>query len=169
VNSGPGDDPANTAGDPDGAHDVGDAKFAEDIPTDGFDDELDDIDWEQRVAEASEDVEREAAESGSASRLDGWRRRSATGAILTGIARGLQQVFEKEREEPSIVQETSGDPPTDLPVEADVQQGRARHSVVNIRPWLLGRASGGDEPGQVPPEPEAGHAGGGDAGAGEDN
>jgi hypothetical protein len=70
-------------------------------------------------------------------KFDAWRRRSATGAILTGFALGLQQVFEKEKEEPAIVMQTSGDPPRDLPVEADVERARPRQSVVNIRPWLL--------------------------------
>jgi hypothetical protein len=118
--------------------DVGDANIDADIDAD--------IDWEQRVADVSQEMDEEAAASGGSSRLDAWRRRSATGAILTGIARGLQGVFEKEKEDPAIVQETSGDPPTDLPVEADVQQGRARHSVVNIRPWLLGQPAGGNDP-----------------------
>jgi hypothetical protein len=72
-------------------------------------------------------------------KLEAWRKRSATGAVLTGFALGLQQAFEKEREQPAIVMQTSGDPPKDLPVEADVQHGRPRHSVVSIRPWLLSR------------------------------
>jgi hypothetical protein len=76
-------------------------------------------------------------------KVDAWRRRSATGAILTGFAMGLQQVFGKEREEPAIVMQTSGDPPRDLPVEADVEQARPRQSVVNIRPWLLATPSSG--------------------------
>jgi hypothetical protein len=79
-------------------------------------------------------------------KVDSWRKRSATGAILSGIALGLQQVFEKEREEPAIVQTTSGDPPKDLPVEAEVEHGRPRRSVVNIRPWLLERRGGGPAP-----------------------
>lgn len=69
-------------------------------------------------------------------KIEAWRRRSATGAVLTGFAFGLQQVFET-KDEPAIVMETSGDPPKDLPVEADLEYGRPRHSVVNIRPWLL--------------------------------
>jgi hypothetical protein len=76
-------------------------------------------------------------------KLEAWRKRSATGAVLTGFALGLQQAFEKEREQPAIVMQTSGDPPKDLPVEADVQHGRPRHSVVSIRPWLLGRKAKG--------------------------
>ncbi len=70
-------------------------------------------------------------------KVEGWRRRSATGAVLTGFALGLQSVFEPKRDEPSIVLETSGDPPQDLPVEADMEYRRPRQTVVNIRPWLL--------------------------------
>ena len=148
----------------------------EDLPPDEYEYEYEDrhhddlgegldIDWEQRVTDASHEMDQEAAESGGSSMIDTWRRRSAAGAILTGIALGLQQAFEKEREDPTIVQETSGDPPTDLPVEADVQQGRARHSVVNIRPWLLGRPADGDDP-ERPPRPEG--SGPSDPGAGAD-
>jgi hypothetical protein len=82
-------------------------------------------------------------------KVEAWRKRSATGAILTGFALGLQQVFEKEKDEPAIVMQTSGDPPSDLPVEADVEHGRPRQSVVNIRPWLLGGASERDDPSQA--------------------
>lgn len=70
-------------------------------------------------------------------KVESWRKRSATGAILTGFALGLQQVFEPERKEPSIVQETSGEPPRDLPVEAELEGVVGRRSVVRIRPWLL--------------------------------
>ena len=71
-------------------------------------------------------------------RIEAWRKRSAAGAILTGFALGLQEALENRKEEPSIVMQTSGDPPKDLPVEADFEYGRPRQSVVQIRPWLLG-------------------------------
>jgi hypothetical protein len=74
-------------------------------------------------------------------RMEAWRQRSATGAILTGFALGLQQALEPKRDEPSIVIQTSGDPPQDLPVEADFEYRRPRQSVVNIRPWLLDEVS----------------------------
>ena len=92
-------------------------------------------------------------------KIEAWRKRSATGAVLTGFALGLQQAFEKEREQPSIVMQTSGDPPTDLPVEADVEHGRPRQSKVSIRPWLLRKgtdkadASGTAESDRPRPEP----------------
>ncbi|MBV9660373.1 MAG: hypothetical protein JO337_04380 [Acidimicrobiales bacterium] len=79
-------------------------------------------------------------------KMEAWRRRSATGAILTGFALGLQQALEAPKEEPSIVMETSGDPPQDLPVEADFEYGRPRNSVVSIRPWLLGSEDDAKEP-----------------------
>ncbi|MGH9115454.1 MAG: hypothetical protein ACRDWW_06435, partial [Acidimicrobiales bacterium] len=69
-------------------------------------------------------------------RVEAWRKRSATGAILTGFALGLQEVLEPKREEPAIVMQTSGDPPRDLPVEADFEHLRPRQSVVTLRPWL---------------------------------
>jgi hypothetical protein len=81
------------------------------------------------------------SDSPPATKLESWRKRSATGAVLTGLALGFQQVFEKEREEPAIIMTTSGDPPRDLPVEAEVEHGRPRRSVVNIRPWLLDRSA----------------------------
>lgn len=91
-------------------------------------------------------------------KVEAWRRRSAAGAILTGFALGLQQALETKKEDPSIVVQTSGEPPEDLPVEADFEYARPRHSVVSIRPWLLGdrkRADAGTERSGdgEPPEP----------------
>jgi hypothetical protein len=84
-----------------------------------------------------------------------WRTRSAAGTVLTAVAFGLQQVFEPERKEPAIVMETSGDPPADLPVEAELEQLGPRQSTVKVRPWLLASSQGpsdaeapGEEPGE---------------------
>jgi hypothetical protein len=67
-----------------------------------------------------------------------WRRRTATGAILSGLALGFQQVFEDKKQDVAVIVETSGEPPKDLPVEAKLEGPAARRSVVKIRPWLLG-------------------------------
>jgi hypothetical protein len=101
-----------------------------DRPADPFADE--DADYGIAPDEAGEDQH-----TALPPKVEGWRRRSATGAVLTGFALGLQSVFEPKRDEPSIVLETSGDPPQDLPVEADMEYRRPRQTVVNIRPWLL--------------------------------
>ena len=42
--------------------------------------------------------------------FDQWRRRSAAGAALSGIALGLQQVFQPKRELPAFVMEAPGEP-----------------------------------------------------------
>jgi hypothetical protein len=119
-----------------------------------------DADWERDSGYRRTD---EPMTTGLPNRLEAWRRRSATGAILTGFARGLQQVFEKEPERPSIIQTTSGDPPTDLPVEAEVELGRPRQSTVNIRPWLLPTKDPADESAEADETAEAAKIG--DSGA----
>ena len=88
--------------------------------------------------------------SGLPDSIERWRQRSATGAVLTAFAFGLQSVFEPERKEPAIVMQTSGDPPKDLPVEAQLEQLGPRQSTVSVRPWLLpggerGTADAADE------------------------
>jgi hypothetical protein len=67
-------------------------------------------------------------------------------------------VFEAERKEPAIVMQTSGDPPMDLPVEAQLEQLGPRQSTVTVRPWLLGdagRAAQQETAGQVEGDTEA--------------
>jgi hypothetical protein len=44
-------------------------------------------------------------------RFDSWRRRSAIGAVASGIALGLQQVFAPPMDEPVLTAEAPGDPP----------------------------------------------------------
>ena len=63
---------------------------------------------------------------------------------MTAFAFGLQQVFEPERKEPAIMLETSGTPPSDLPVDAELDGLTAKQSVVRIRPWLLERTGGAE-------------------------
>ena len=92
-------------------------------------------------------------QAGTPGRVEAWRRRSALGAVLTGIAIGLGEVFEAEREQPAIVQETSGLPPRDLPVQADLGEASPKRSVVQVRPWLLGSADGDPSSDRGPAEP----------------
>ncbi|MDP9074669.1 MAG: hypothetical protein M3N98_10935, partial [Actinomycetota bacterium] len=105
-------------------------------------------------------------------RAETWRRRSATGAILTGIALGLREALEPRRNEPAIVIQVSGDPLEDLPVEAHLDDVRPANSVVHIRPWLF--AQGWDHPPADAPSamaneaPPAGAAGIDRLGAAED-
>jgi hypothetical protein len=70
-------------------------------------------------------------------RMESWRRRSVAGVLLTGFGMGLKEVFEPQREEAAVVVQASGEPPTDLSVEADLGGIRPHDHVVKIRPWLL--------------------------------
>lgn len=44
-------------------------------------------------------------------RFDSWRRHSAIGAIATGVAFGLKEIFQPTNIEPVITAEAPGDPP----------------------------------------------------------
>ena len=94
-------------------------------------------------------LEKEVArETGLPDRIERWRQRSATGAVMTAMALGLQNALETERKEPAIIMETSGEPPTDLPVEAQLEQLGPRQSTVTVRRWLLnGTPQGPDSEG----------------------
>jgi len=70
-------------------------------------------------------------------KVERWRRRTATGAILTGFAFGLREALEPERNDPPIIVQVSGEPVGELPVEAHLDDGQPSESVVMIRPWLL--------------------------------
>lgn len=102
--------------------------------------------------------------TGLPDKLERWRVRSATGSVLTAVAFGLQQVFEPERKEPAIVMETSGDPPRDLPVEAQLEQLGPRQSSVKVRRWLLDDKTT-DGPSTTPTSQAVPGSGAGQAGA----
>ncbi|MGC8462453.1 MAG: hypothetical protein ACP5P9_02110 [Acidimicrobiales bacterium] len=90
--------------------------------------------------EPDEPDEEECAPSG----FDQWRRRSATGAVLTGIALGLQEVFTPTRDLPAIVvtaDDGADDPPRAVEVHLDPDNPAA--TVAVVRPWLGRGGTGG--------------------------
>ena len=75
-------------------------------------------------------------------RFSKWMKRSATGAVLTGIAIGLQEALEPQNKEVPFVIEARGEPddpdrPIDLKFDPDSPQG----TVAIIR-----RPATGDDP-----------------------
>jgi len=75
-------------------------------------------------------------------RFNHWMKRSATGAVLTGIAIGLQQALETPKKQPAFVIVASDEPdgsegPIDLRFDPDSPEG----TVAIIR-----RSSDGDDP-----------------------
>jgi hypothetical protein len=62
-------------------------------------------------SEHDEDSLQEPQDDPPARRFDDWRRRSAIGAIATGVALGLKEIFQPTNIEPVITAEAPGDPP----------------------------------------------------------
>ena len=81
-------------------------------------------------------------------RFDRWRRRSAAGAMMTGIAFGMQEALDRKRKEPPIVQQVDGDPGPQGPIELQFDPDHPEKTVAVIRPWLM------PEGGTVPDEPD---------------
>ncbi len=59
----------------------------------------------------NDDVNGEESSTDPPDGFDDWRRRSALGAVGTGVARGLQAVFAPPVDEPVIVASVPGEPP----------------------------------------------------------
>lgn len=72
-----------------------------------------------------------------------FARHTATGAVLNGIALGLAEVLEPEREEAPIIQVLPGEPPEPGWVDTDIDPLEPAASQVTVRPWL-DDSSGGE-------------------------
>lgn len=71
-------------------------------------------------------------------RLEAWRRRSFTGALMTGVALGLAEALEVPRSGVAIVAQAPGEPlgpPGRMQVELDPDD--PTRAAVIIRPWLF--------------------------------
>jgi len=67
-------------------------------------------------------------------RFNNWRRRSAAGAVMTGIAVGLQQALELPRQQPAFVIEASGEPEDpDRPIDLHFDPDSPADTVAIIR------------------------------------
>jgi hypothetical protein len=85
--------------------------------------------------------------SGDPLRFDRWRRRSAAGAMMTGIAFGMQEALDQKRKEPPIVQQVDGDPGPQGPIELQFDPDHPEKTVAVIRPWLIdGGGTRSDDP-----------------------
>jgi hypothetical protein len=78
-----------------------------------------------------------AGSAGDPLRFDRWRRRSAAGAMMTGIAFGMQEALDRKRKEPPIVQQADGDPGPQGPIELQFDPDHPEKTVAVIRPWLM--------------------------------
>lgn len=72
-----------------------------------------------------------------------WRRDSALGAVGTGVARGLQYVFQPPQDEPVMVAPVPGDPPDPDRIQVILDPDDPTKSIVVIPPAA---AAGDDDP-----------------------
>lgn len=66
-------------------------------------------------------------------RVSQWRRRSALGAVLTGLALGLQEVFDPEDERSIVIEVDDDGLPTDLPVRVFLDPDSPAGSLCIVR------------------------------------
>jgi len=67
-------------------------------------------------------------------RFHQWMKRSATGAVMTGVALGLQQALERRREIPAFVMEAPGEPDDpDAPIHLHFDPDDPTKTVAVIR------------------------------------
>ncbi len=80
-------------------------------------------------------------------RFNHWMKRSATGAVLTGITLGLREALEPRRDEPAIMIEAAGEPEDpDQPIVLHFDPDSPADTVAVIRRPTPGPADGGDPP-----------------------
>jgi hypothetical protein len=86
------------------------------------------------VAEGPGDSEGEHPEGKDPLRFNNWMKRSATGAVMTGIAVGLQQALEVPRKQPAFVIVASDEPDdADGPIELRFDPDSPAATVAVIR------------------------------------
>lgn len=83
----------------------------------------------------------EAAGRRTTRRVAGVRKASGVGAVLTGIAMGLQEVFYPEEDEIEMVVDANGEPDLDHPVILDFDPTSPPGTSADARPWLLDGSS----------------------------
>lgn len=89
------------------------------------------------VTERRIDAVSAPADRRSTRRVGGVRKASGIGAVLTGIAMGLQEVFYPEDDEIVMVVDADGEPLDGSPVILDFDPRSARNTRADAYPWLL--------------------------------
>jgi hypothetical protein len=103
------------------------------------------VDGDDGVAPTDGSGSDEVPEGSDPLRFNHWMKRSATGAVLTGIAIGLQQALEAPRQQPAFVIEASDVPDPDGPIDLRFDPDDPSATVAIIRRPVDG----------PPPEPPA--------------
>jgi len=85
-------------------------------------------------SDACSDAPSDPDDSGDPLRFNRWMKRSATGAILTGITMGLSQALEPDKPKPALVIEAAGEPDDpDRAIDLRFDPDSPAHTVAYIR------------------------------------
>jgi hypothetical protein len=94
------------------------------------------------------------ADSDQSLRFDRWRKRSAAGVMMSGIALGLQEALTLPRQDPPFVIQASGEPDAEGPIDLQFDPDDPSSTVAVIRPWLADpktdRTGPEEAPGETP-------------------
>ncbi len=85
----------------------------------------------QRAADEGGGADWEPPRGNDPLRFNNWMKRSTTGAVMTGIALGLQHALEARREKPAFVMEAPDDP--DAPIDLRFDPDNPANTVAIIR------------------------------------
>ncbi len=119
--------------------DDGDDDVAEDVADDVAEDVAEDV--ADVVADDGADDGRDPL------RFSNWMKRSATGAVMTGIAFGLKEALQPKQEEVPFVIEARGEPDDpDKPIDLRFDPDSPADTVAIIRRPAAGQAPGAPAP-----------------------
>lgn len=106
------------------------------------------------VEEPPDGSDAAAADGRDPLRFNRWMKRSATGAVMTGIAVGLQQALELPKQEPAFVITASGEPDDpDKPIDLRFDPDSPADTVAVIRRPPVADPPDADAAAADPPEP----------------
>lgn len=93
--------------------------------------------FDERYAAELTDALNDDTEIEPSTAVQRFRRNTAAGAVLSGMALGLREVFDPvEREEAPIVQDAPGEPDVPRHVDAHLDPDDPTASSVTVRPWV---------------------------------
>lgn len=94
--------------------------------------------WDEEILAEIDRRRHPARSTALPPRVEAWRRHSVTGAVLTGIALGLQEVFQPPREPAAIVSQVPGDPPGPPgPLQVHLDPDDPAACTVVVRAWMI--------------------------------
>ncbi|HEX7277401.1 MAG TPA: hypothetical protein VF244_08515 [Acidimicrobiales bacterium] len=122
----------------------------DDEPLEAFYSDEAEAEWLARMETAADGEARPRGEVG------GGRKRSVTGALMAGIAMGFRDVFERESNDRTAIEQPAPEQPLEpQKYEIHLDPVAPESSFAIYRPWIDGEAEGDEAREAAPPPPVA--------------